>query len=346
MKASVIIPAYNEEKTIGNTLESLREQSFRDFEIIVVNDGSRDRTAEIAKKAGAKVITQKNAGPAAARNNGARAAKGEFVVFIDADCVADERWLEHMLKPFSDKEVAGVQGAYKSNQKSLVARFTQLDIEDRYKRLDRKADQLDWIGSYSAAYRKNIFIDLGGFDEDFPNASGEDPELSFKVSREGYKLVFKRNAIVYHFHETSLLKYLRTKFYRAYWRVLLYSKHTRKIVTDSYTPQMLKVQILFLYASAFFSILTVVGINMPVFVYGVDLSLTQKRMFLSTVISAGSFILTTLPFTVESMKKDLVASILSPIFIFFRTFSFSLGLIYGVVRGKWLAPLIKKVLNK
>src|SRR3989338_8288401 len=191
MKASVIIPAYNEEKTIGKTLESLKEQSFRDFEIIVVDDGSRDRTAEIAKNSEAKVIVQKNAGPASARNEGARNAKGEVIVFIDADCVADERWLEHMLKPFSDKDVAGVQGAYKSSQKSLVARFTQLDIEDRYKRLERKADQLDWIGSYSAAYRKKIFLELDGFDEDFPLASGKDPQLSFKVSRKGCKLVFQ-----------------------------------------------------------------------------------------------------------------------------------------------------------
>jgi len=332
MKASVIIPAYNEEKTIGKTLESLKKQSFRDFEIIVVDDGSKDGTAEIAKKNGAKVIKQKNAGPAAARNNGARNAKGEIVVFIDADCVADERWLEHMLKPFSDKEVAGVQGAYKSNQKSLVARFTQLDIEDRYKRLERKADQLDWIGSYSAAYRKNIFNELGGFDEDFPTASGEDPEFSFKVSRKGYKLVFKNNAIVYHFHETSLLKYLRTKFYRAYWRVLLYSKHTRKIVTDSYTPQELKLQIAAMYSTIFFSVVTLFSVT----------SLAAVALTVSALIFLGS----TLQFTIEAMRKDFVAGIMSPVFIFFRTFAFSLGLMYGFVRGMWLAPLIKKILNR
>ena len=332
MKASVIIPAYNEEKTIGKTLESLKEQSYKDFEIIVVDDGGSDRTAEIAKKSGAKVIKQRNAGPAAARNNGAKSAKGEIIIFIDADCVADERWLEHMLKPFSDKDVAGVQGAYKSDQKSLVARFTQLDIEDRYNRLDRKADSLDWIGSYSAAYRKKIFIELGGFDEDFPTASGEDPELSFKVSRKGYKLVFKRNAIVYHFHETSLLKYLRTKFYRAYWRVLLYSKHTRKIVTDSYTPQMLKVQIAAMYATIFFSVVTLLA--------------RTETAFLVFFLSGAVFVGSTLPFTIGAIRKDFFAGILSPFFIFFRTFSFSLGLIYGFVRGRWLAPFIRKVLNR
>src|SRR3989344_4403803 len=329
MKASVIIPAYNEEKTIGKTLESLREQKFRDFEIIVVDDGSKDGTAEIAKKNGAKVIKQKNAGPAAARNNGAESAKGEIIIFIDADCVADERWLEHMLKPFSDKDVAGVQGAYKSDQKSLVARFTQLDIEDRYNRLDRKADSLDWIGSYSAAYRKKIFIELGGFDKDFPTGPGEDPEFSFKVSRKGYKLVFKRNAIVYHFHETSLLKYLRTKFYRAYWRVLLYSKHTRKIVTDSYTPQELKLQIAAMYSTIFFSVVTLFSVT----------SLAAVALTVSALIFLGS----TLQFTIEAMRKDFVAGIMSPVFIFFRTFAFSLGLMYGFVTGMWLAPLIKKI---
>ena len=248
--------------------------------------------------------------------------------------------------PFDDADVAGVQGAYKSRQKSLVARFTQLDIEDRYARLDRKSENLDWIGSYSAAYRKKIFLELEGFDKDFPTASGEDPELSFKVAKKGYKLIFNRDAIVYHTHETSLMKYLRTKFYRAYWRVLLYSKHTRKIVTDSYTPQELKLQIAAMYAVIFFSFLTaLIGTGLVSQNY-LNMAFTQEAAFMAFAVSALFFIATALPFTVEAMKKDFVAGLLAPVFIFFRTFAFSFGLIYGAVRGKWLAPLIKKALNK
>ena len=85
MKVSVIIPAYNAEKTIGKTLEALLNQTYKDYEVIVVDDGSKDRTSEIMKKymkksKKIKLIKQKNAGPAAARNNGAKHSKGDVLI--------------------------------------------------------------------------------------------------------------------------------------------------------------------------------------------------------------------------------------------------------------------------
>lgn len=332
MKASVIIPVFNEEKTIFQTLESLKNQSFKDFETIVVDDGSTDSTKKIVKKFNIRLISQENKGPAAARNNGARNAGGEIIVFLDADCIASETWLEEMLKPFEDKKVAGVQGAYRSDQKNLVARFTQIEIEDRYDRLEKKKKNLDWIGSYSAAYRKKIFLKENGFDEDFPKASGEDPELSFKIAKTGFKLVFNKNAVVNHIHETSLVKYLKTKFYRAYWRVLLYSKHAGKIVGDSYTPQGLKAQIFIVFSALVFSALNI-------FLFSGKFS--SIILFLIVV-----FFVTTIPFAFKALGKDFFVGIVSPSFIFFRSIVFGFGLAYGLVRGLWFAPMIKNILKK
>jgi glycosyltransferase involved in cell wall biosynthesis len=90
---SVIIPAFNEEKFLGNCLFSLKNQDFNDFEIIVVDNNSRDKTSKIAKKFGVKLVSEKNQGAALARNRGAKEAKGEILAFTDADTILPKNWL-------------------------------------------------------------------------------------------------------------------------------------------------------------------------------------------------------------------------------------------------------------
>ena len=147
MKASIIIPAYNNEKTIQECLRACKQQTVKPLEIIVIDDGSTDRTMELAKSENVIVFSQKNSGPAKARNLGAEKSKGDILIFTDSDCVPEKNWLKEMLSPFKDKEVVGVQGAYKSKQKSIIAKFNQLEIEERYERM-KKSKEIDWFGSY------------------------------------------------------------------------------------------------------------------------------------------------------------------------------------------------------
>jgi len=223
---SVVIPAYNSKAKITECLVSLKNQSYnKPYEIIVVDDGSTDNTAKEAKKSrDVRVIRQENAGPAKARNTGAKAAKGEIILFTDADCIADPDWISQMLKPFGDKKVVGVQGRYKTRQNGIVPIFTQLEIEQRYEKM-KMEKSIDFIGSYSAAYRKDVFLKFNGFDESFPTASGEDPELSFRIAKAGHKMVFNPHAVTYHTHSTSLGRYLKSRYVRGYWGRLLYKKH-------------------------------------------------------------------------------------------------------------------------
>jgi len=236
MFVSVILPAYNSEKTIAKTLSALKNQNFHGkYEIIVVDDGSKDNTAEIAKKFKVKVFTNPHRGPAYQRNFGAKKAKGDIIIFTDSDCIPDKNWLKEITQPFRDKDIVGVSGTYRTlNKNKIIARFEGYEIEKRHERMARQK-YIDFIGTFSAAYRKNIFLKFGGFDTSFPIASGEDPELSFRIAKAGYKMVFNPKAFVYHPHVDSLSGYLKQKFYRAYWRVLMYKKHPDKLAKDSYT---------------------------------------------------------------------------------------------------------------
>jgi len=106
---SVVIPAYNAERYIGETLESVLAQTYRDFEVVVVDDGSTDGTREIVRGYGepVRLVEQPNSGPAAARNRGVREARGEFIAFIDAD----DLWLPEKLAlqvPLFDDEEVGL----------------------------------------------------------------------------------------------------------------------------------------------------------------------------------------------------------------------------------------------
>ncbi|RLI96894.1 MAG: glycosyl transferase family 2 [Candidatus Aenigmatarchaeota archaeon] len=235
---SVIIPAYNSEPTIAECIKSLLDQSYhKPYEIIVVDDGSSDGTAKIARKfRNVKVVRQKNGGPAKARNTGAKKANGNILLFTDADCVAEKNWIEEMVSPLDRKKgIIGVQGRYKTRQRGMVPRFVQMEIEQRYDRME-KAKYIDFVGSYSAAYYAKEFLDFGGFDESFPAASGEDPDLSFRLAKKGYKMVYNPNAVIYHKHPDSLGKYLKTRYYRGYWGRLLYKKHPDKRKESSYKP--------------------------------------------------------------------------------------------------------------
>ncbi|MBI3378245.1 MAG: glycosyltransferase [Nitrospirae bacterium] len=318
---SVIIPAYNADGTIGKCLESLMNQSVpkEAYEIIVLDDGSTDSTAEKAKKFSVRYFFQTNQGPATARNAGAKEAKGEIILFTDSDCIPGKNWIEKMAVPFNNPEVMAVKGAYKTEQKTLTARFAQIEFEERFNML-KKTESIDMVDTYSAGYRKSVFISLGGFDPSFPVANNEDTELSYKMSRSGYKMVFNPDAIVYHLnHPDSVKRYARLKFWRGYWRMVVYKRYPDKMLKDSYTPQSLKLQILFL-----FLFLTCLPLTW----------LLPNLMFYPVILCLILFILSTLPFIRLALTRDLIVALLSPFFLSVRAVSLGTGTFWAILSQK------------
>lgn len=246
---SVIIPAKDAAKTLGACLQALLHQEDlqfgHDYEVIVVDDGSSDATAEIAERHTVRVVRQTNAGPAAARNAGARVARGTLLAFTDADCTPSPSWLRDLTRPFDDPEVVGVKGVYSTRQVALVARFVQLEYEYKYTRMGNYA-RIDFIDTYSAAYRKEVFILNGGFDEAFRVPSVEDQEFSFRLARKGYQLVFEPGAVVFHEHDRSLAEYLRRKFGIGYWKAFMLRWVPEKTFSDSHTAPTQRAEILLL----------------------------------------------------------------------------------------------------
>ncbi|NWF52282.1 MAG: glycosyltransferase [Nitrospirae bacterium] len=320
---SIIIPMYNEEKTIGKCIESLLRQSYPPdkYEIIVVSDGCNDNSEKIVNDliksespVKIKLLRQENQGAAAARNYGAKLAKGAIILFIDADCIADYHWVEEMTKPILTDNVVGVQGAYKTIQKEVIAKLAQIEFEERFRKQQR-TEHLDFVGSFSAAYNKDIFEKYQGFKKEF--IMNEDVELAFRISSDNYKLYFNPEAYVYHLHPNSLLQYFRTKFWRGFWRIILYRKFRNKTIKDSYTPLSLKIQVSLVFLIAFI-MLTSLIIK--------DLFILNLWLISINMISMTRFIL-------SAMKKNIVLGLYSIFFLWVRAFALASGVFYAFI---WL----------
>lgn len=324
---SVIIPCFNSEKTILKTLEALEKQNFdKPFEILICDDGSNDNTIKIVKEFARKskipirVFANPHHGPAWQRNFGAKKAKGKIIVYTDSDCIPGKNWLKEMVKPIESGEVAGVQGTYRTlNRKSLIARFEGYEIEKRHERM-KKQKYIDFIGTFSAAYVKNIFLKFGGFDTRFKTASGEDPELSYRIAKAGYKLVFNPKAYVYHPHPDSLKKYLKQKFYRAYWRVLMYKKHPDKMMKDSYTGIEVPLSV----------------ISVFLFILFTFLSIFEKTLLIFSVLSVLFFVMINADSISFMGRKERKMYLLAPLLIFLRTFVWIIGFGIGILKLRLL----------
>jgi cellulose synthase/poly-beta-1,6-N-acetylglucosamine synthase-like glycosyltransferase len=316
---SIIIPTFDGASRIGACLDALTKQTAgRDIEILVVNDGSTDSTVDVVTLySEIRLISQANAGPAAARNRGASEARGPLILFTDDDCVPMAGWLEAMIEPFEDPEVVGAKGVYRTHQKRLIARFVQIEYEDRY-RLMAGLESIDFIDTYSAAFRRDRFLEMTGYDTSFPVACAEDAELSYRMSARGWKMKFVPSAVVYHTHPETLSRYLKRKYKFTYWRMLALRKNPSKAMRDSHTPQLMKVQLLLAPA------LLVAG----------AFDLAVRPAVPASLLVLAAFLLSTLPFALRAIGKDPIVGLLSPALLAARSCAQLLGVTAGLIYAR------------
>jgi cellulose synthase/poly-beta-1,6-N-acetylglucosamine synthase-like glycosyltransferase len=191
---SIIIPAYNEEKTIAETLKSLVALDYpkNKLEIIAINDGSKDNTKNVIKsfeKYGVKLINQENKGKGAALNNGLKIAKGEFFVCLDADSFVEPKTLKEMIAYFTDKKIAAVTPIMKvKNPKNLLQKIQSLEyiLYIYMKKILERLNAINVAPGPFTIYRREVLIKIGGFDQ---KSIVEDQEIAYRLQKYQYKIV-------------------------------------------------------------------------------------------------------------------------------------------------------------
>jgi glycosyltransferase involved in cell wall biosynthesis len=219
---SVVIATRNRREPLERCLAALARQRFRDFEVVVVDDGSVDTTPEIADFFdGVRVIRQEHRGAAAARNLGVRNALGELVAFTDDDCIPDEGWLEAAMARFAEPGVVAVEGRTVSTSPERSP--TSLPLVNLHG---------GKLATCNMIYRRQAILDAGGFAEAELPFLGEDRDLAHRVRRVG-SIVFEPAAVVAHpVRHLTLGDFIRhhLRLRQTYWQVR-FLRHTRAFIT-------------------------------------------------------------------------------------------------------------------
>lgn len=305
ISVSIVIPAFNAEKTVYRTVEACLAQSYaaENIEIIVVDDGSTDRTKAVLAKYPVKYLYQPNGGPAKARNLGWRAASGGIVFFTDADCVPEQDWIAKLLPLFDSDKVGAAGGTYDiCNPENITALSIHYEIQYRHSRLP---EYVRYLGSFNLAVRKSALETVGGFDESFRVACGEDADLSYRLTDQGYLLRFCRKCGVGHYFPGSFVKFLIQQFWRGFWIMKLFFRHRGKVGKDDYGTVKDAIQpALFLFILLSMPLcfvrseyvivwltLNVFGIFMhtPVVLFAVKRAASLKLLFLYALLYARGF---------------------------------------------------------
>lgn len=207
---SVVVPVYNGAATIAQTVECLLNQTLTPTEIIIVDDGSTDYTAEVLKQFEKRISYRfkQNGGPASARNLGVTMASSSFIAFTDSDCLPDNDWLRRLVDGFESAEIAGVGGTVKSVDDSLIGEY--VDLLRLMEPAENQNGEIEYLITANACFRREALLNSGLFDERFRKPGGEEPALCRRIRELGFQFRFAPEAIVLHHHRQTIRSFWRT----------------------------------------------------------------------------------------------------------------------------------------
>jgi cellulose synthase/poly-beta-1,6-N-acetylglucosamine synthase-like glycosyltransferase len=231
---SVIVPAYNEAANIAATVRSLVASDYPHVEVIVVDDGSTDGTADIVTRLrlpGVYVVRQDNAGKPAALNNGIRHAHGDLLVLVDGDTVFEPDAIGRLVQPLRDPDVGAVSGNTKvANRNGLLGRWQHLEYVIGFN-LDRRMFDvgrcMPTVPGAIGAFRRAAVLDVGGVSE---QTLAEDTDFTMAVIRAGWRVVYAADAVAWTEAPASVRHLWRQRYRWCYGTMQAMWKHRRALV--------------------------------------------------------------------------------------------------------------------
>ncbi len=240
MVLSVIIPTYNRPNALVKCLQALCDQTFNGaWEVIVVDDGGEERLdsmiMEVAREIEISLYRQENQGPATARNFGSKHATGEFLAFLDDDCMPTSSWLQEL---FNHSEEGLMVGGLTVNKlkNNPYSEASQVLVSYLYQYFE--GTPWYFFTSNNFLVQKRDFLEIGGFDESFSTSAGEDREFCFRWLRTGGKMKYVETSRINHLHDLT---------FQAFWKQhLKYGRAARyffqKTKAAKFQPQRTEIR--------------------------------------------------------------------------------------------------------
>ncbi len=211
MKISVLISTYNEERNIEACLKSLKNQTYKNFEIVIVDAHSKDNTVKIAKKYTDKIILVEKTLIALQKNKGVNACKGDYVVLSDADCTHPKDWIEKIVKFLGKHPDISVYGGVDVGKKTDPLFERAVFAFDKNDETITDSIKAAWrLRGCNIIYKRKDFLSVGGYDAEL--SGSEEPELHTRMAKKGFKLYFDKNLVVYHRRRPDLFALFKQMF--------------------------------------------------------------------------------------------------------------------------------------
>lgn len=243
-KYSVIVPVYNRPNEVDELLSSLTEQTFKDFNILIVEDGSSEDCQEVIQKYSDQLnieyFYKENTGPGDSRNFGMQKATGEYLVFFDSDCIIPKDYFKHAEAELSKRPLDCFGGpdsadsSFTTVQKAINYAMTSIVTTGGIRGKQNKLDTYQ-PRSFNMGIKKTVFEDIGGFSDIHP---GEDPDFSYRIMNKGYTVGLIEDAFVYHKRRTDFQKFVKQVYKFGVVRVILIKWHPDKFKPTYLLPTL------------------------------------------------------------------------------------------------------------
>ena len=293
MRYSVIIPVYNRPDEVDELLQSLVSQSLKDFEVIVVEDGSSVPCEDVVNKYRDKLdvhyYSKPNSGPGQTRNYGAERSKGEFLLILDSDCILPEGYLQAIEDELHREEADAFGGPDRAHDSftrvqkainyAMTSFFTTGGIRGGKKKMDKFYPRSFNMGVRAEAYRA-----LGGFSN---MRFGEDIDFSIRIFKAGYRCRLFPEAWVWHKRRTDLKKFFKQVYNSGIARINLYKKYPESL---NLLPAVFTVGVVFLLLCSLLCVWSLLPLALFVLIVFIDASLSNKSVVIGILSVVASFI--------------------------------------------------------
>lgn len=243
---SVVIPIYNEEKNISETLGSIYNNNILPYEVIVADGGSTDQTVDIIKEQfpQVKIVNNPRKNAASGRNVGIKHAKGDVIAFTDGDCIVSTNWIEEIQNAFARYDIDGLGGKVKIAKPinhieeywgnlawNLIMNFGDKQYQVNQCTLN------DAFVTANCAYSRNLLKRINGFNNWFAN-NAEDVDLCWRAIKAGAKLIYEPSVVIYAHNVTTVKGVAKKSFRNGYSSSKLQKKYGSRF---NYDPNIYKM---------------------------------------------------------------------------------------------------------
>jgi glycosyltransferase involved in cell wall biosynthesis len=293
---SVIIPVYNRPQEIRELLESLSRQSVKNFEVIIIEDGSTLSSEQVANdykdSLTLSYYTKPNTGPGESRNYGAARSRGDYLIVFDSDCIIPDHYFEEVERELSAQPCDAFGGpdaahdSFDNMQKAvnyaMTSFFTTGGIRGGKKHLEKFHPR-----SFNMGIRKEVYMQLGGFSS---MRYGEDIDFSIRIFESGHSVRLFPRAFVFHKRRTNLRKFFRQVYHSGAARVALYKRHPSSLRIIHFLPALFVWGALFLMGCSFWCLYSLAPLLLYAVLTGVDATIKNKHAGIGCLSVGASFV--------------------------------------------------------